>query len=187
MSGLNNVGHFSRLGYDAVAIRDSVQESTAPLFYRMNSNFNDNCNACLSTFGPRPSGGANSFGVSTVPTSAHAPAQQLTDIESILTNRNVISSKSKDGQVNDIDVSKFKLQHARTCNDFLDPISTHLTDPASNYRGMAINRFFNLPKDPQANIFYDWSVNTKLEAIDNYQVRVPRVSNCDRSLPVERR
>lgn len=180
------IGHSSRLNYDSVSIRDSVRESTDPLFYRLNSNFTDNCNACLSTFGPRPSNGARSYGVSSVAGDNHAPAQQLTDIESILTNRNVIASSGRDGRVNDIDVTKFKLQHARTCNDFMDPIASHLTDPSSNYRGLAINRFYDLPKDPQANIFYDWSVNTKLEAIDNYKVRIPRTRNCDPTLPIER-
>lgn len=182
----NNIGHSSRLSSDTTAIRDSVRESTNSLFYRVNPDVNDSCSPCLSLHGPRPSNGSRSFGVSTVVGNNHSPAQQLTDVESILTNRNVIASSGKDGRVNNIDVSKFKLQHARTCNDFLDPISTHLTDPTSNYRGLAINRFFDLPKDPQANIFYSWAVNTKLEAIDNFEMRAPTVRDVDPTLPIER-
>jgi len=85
--------------------------------------------------------------------------------------------------VNDIDVTKFSLQHARICNDFLDPIDTHLTHPPQNYRGMPINRFFNLPRHAQSNIFYDFAVNTKLEAKDNYRERIPRLRHYDHSPP----
>lgn len=102
-----------------------------------------------------------------------------------MSNRNVIASKCKDGKVNDIDVTKFNLQHARVCNDFLDSVSSRLTNPPENYRGMSINRFYDLPKNPQANIFYDFAVNTKLEAKDNYRERVPALIKYDPALPKE--
>lgn len=183
MSSGQNIGHFSRQSYDSQAYDDHLSESVGPLLYQTNPTQINNCGACLSVFGPRPSNGAASYGVSTTVGSNIAPAQYLTDVESILSNRNVISSRSKDGKVNDIDVSKFTLQHARICNDFMDPISTHLTDPPSNYRSLPINRFYDLPKNPQANIFYNWAVNTKLDAIDNYRQRIPILMKCDSSLP----
>ena len=71
------------------------------------------------------------------------------------------ANDSKDAQVNDIDVTKFQLQHARVCNDFLDPLATHLTNPPANYRGMSINRFYDLPKNPQANIFNNFLLNQR--------------------------
>ena len=89
--------------------------------------------------------------------------------------------------MNDIDVTQFKLQHARICNDFLDPLATHLTNPPSNYRGMSINRFHDLPKPAQANIFYDFAINTKLEAKDNFREKVPRLISYDPTLPAELR
>jgi hypothetical protein len=184
----NQIGHFSRTSYDSKSIRDDIQESTDPFNYIINSNYSGNCNACVSNFGPRPSNGSRSYGVSTVAqANNYAPAQALTDVESILQNRNVLASGSKDGSVNNIDVSKFTLNHPRTCSNFLDPMYTHLTDPVQNYKGVAINRFYDLPKDPQANIFYSWAVNTKLEAIDNYRERLPQLPTCDRTLPIERR
>lgn len=182
-----NIGHSSRLGYDKCSYEDYLAESTAPLLYQMNPVQNNNCNACLSVFGPRPKNGSDSFGVSTTVGQITAPAQELTDIESILSNRNVIASKCKDGRVNDIDINQFNLQHARICNDFLDPVATHLTNPAANYRGMSINRFFDLPKNPQANIYWDSAVNTQLEAKDNYRAKIPRVIRYDPSLPKELR
>jgi len=176
-----NIGHSSRLAYDKCSIRDFTAESVSPLLYRLNPNQINNCNACLSVFGPR--GSHNGYGHSTTVGHRDAPSQDLVDVESILSNRNVIASKCKDGKVNDIDVTKFQLQHARICNDFLDPVATHLTNPSANYRGMNINRFYDLDRNPQANIFYDYQVNTQLEAKDNFKEAAPRSLIYDATLP----
>lgn len=178
-----NYGHSSRLPYDRCAYEDALFESVSPLMYRLNPNQINNCNACLSTFGPRSSSGAQSYGVSTTVGHVTAPSQRLVDVESVLSNRNVIASKCKDGQVNDIDVTKFQLQHARVCNDFLDPLATHLTNPPANYRGVAINRFFDTIKPNQANIYYPEQINSKLEAKDNYYAHIPSLINYDPTLP----
>ena len=178
-------GHSSKLIYDKCAYDDFLSESVGPLLYQLNPHRINNCNSCLSVFGPRTSSGSPSYGVSTTVGNRTAPSQDLVDVESILTNRNVIASKCKDGKVNDIDVTQFQLQHARICNDFLDPLATHLTNPPANYRGMSINRFHDLPKPAQANIFYDFAINTKLEAKDNYRERVPRLVSFDPTLPSE--
>jgi hypothetical protein len=180
-----NIGHSSRLLYDKCAFDDYLSESVAPLLYKLNPNQVNNCNSCLSVFGPRSGIGANSRGVSTTVGDVPIPGQALVDVESILSNRNVIASNCKDGKVNDIDVTKFKLQHARVCNDFLDPVATHLTNPSANYRGMSINRFYDLPRNAQSNIYYDFAVNSKLEAKDNYRERVPRLMKFDPALPKE--
>lgn len=180
-----NIGHSSRLAYDKCSYNDYLSESVAPVLYRLNPHQINNCNGCLSVFGPRTNQGPRSHGVSSSVGHTTAPTQDLVDVESILSNRNVIASKCKDGKVNDIDVTKFQLQHARVCNDFLDPVSSMLTNPPANYRGMSINRFYDLPKNPQANIFWDFAVNTKLEAKDNYRERVPRLIKYDPALPAE--
>ena len=178
-----NFGHSSRLSYDKCAYHDRLSESVAPISYRLSPHQIKNCDGCLSTLGPRSS--HNGYGVSTVIGNTVAPAQELVDIDSILSNRNVLKSKCKDGKVNDIDVTRFTLQHARLCNDFLDPIASRLTNPSTNYRGMSCNRFFNLPKNPQANIYWDGAKNTQLEAKDNYRERIPRIMSFDPALPKE--
>lgn len=178
-----NFGHSSRLGYDTVAYADRLQESTDPLSYRLDYNKIHNEKQCLSVFGPRSS--YMGSGVSTTVGHRVAPSQDLVDVESILTNRNVHLSKAKAGQVNPIDVTKFELQHARICDDTLNMASTRLTDPSKNYRGIAVNRFYDLPKNPQANIFYSFARNTTLEAKDNHRPNLPRVMNNDPTLPVE--
>uniref|UniRef100_A0A6C0ABX2 Uncharacterized protein n=1 Tax=viral metagenome TaxID=1070528 RepID=A0A6C0ABX2_9ZZZZ len=178
-----NFGHSSRLDYDLQTYEDRLRESTDPLLYRLDTNRIHHENQCLSVFGPRSSYMGN--GVSTTVGCQIAPSQDLVDVESILSNRNVPLSKSKAGSVNPIDVTKFKLQHARICDDFLDSSSSRLTDPSKNYRGIAINRFYDLPKNPQANIFYPRAKNTTLEAKDNFRQKVPKVRNVDPALPRE--
>lgn len=179
------IGHSSKLIYDPGCYCDKLDESVGPLLYKLNPNQIKNCNACLSTFGPRSSNGPMSYGVSTTVGNKVAPSQQLVDVESILSNRNVLLSKCKDGQVNDIDVTKFKLKNAKICNHFLDPESSLLTLSPKNNRGVSINRFYNLPKNPQANIFWDFSINTRLEARDNFKIKIPKLINYDPTYPEE--
>ena len=176
-------GTSTNLIYDRCFYEDDLAQSVSPLLYRLNPNQINNCQACLSVFGPRS--GHNGYGDSTTVGHTTAPAQDLVDVESILSNRNVIASRCKDGKVNDIDVTKFKLQHARVCNDFLDPIASHLTNPPQNYREMGINRFYDLDRPIQNAIFYNFAVNTQLEAIDNYNEKVPFLKNWDPTLPRE--
>jgi hypothetical protein len=178
-----NIGHWSKFKGDKCKIDLDIETSVSPLLYRLNPNQINNCDACLSVFGPRSS--HNGYGDSTTVGHRVAPAQDLVDVESILSNRNVIASKCRDGKVNDIDVTKFQLQHARVCNDYLDPVATHLTNPAANYRCMSINRFYDLPTNPQAVIYWDAAVNTQLEAKDNYRERAVFPYKFDPTLPRE--
>lgn len=178
-----NFGHSSRLLYDKCAYNDFLSTSVGPMLYKLNPNQINNCQACLSVFGPRTSSGPNSYGVSTAVGHVTAPSQKLVDVESILSNRNVIASKCKDGKVNDIDINRFHLQNARVCNDFLDPLATHLTHPPANYRGIAMDRFYDLDRLPQANIFYDYARNSRLEARDNYVEKIPRLLKYDMTHP----
>ena len=179
-----NFGHSSMSMYDSCAYDDRLSQSVAPLMYNLNPNQIKNCNGCLSVFGPRAS--YNGYGVSSVMNNQNsdAPAQDLTDLESILTNRNVRASKCKNGKVQPIDVTKFKLNHVPMCNTFLDPIATHLTNPPDDYRGMSINRFIDLPVPAQSVIYFPEQINTSLEAKDNYEPKY-RAPMVDRSLPQE--
>ncbi len=170
-----NIGHSSRLGYDSCAYADKLEVSVGPLGYRLDPNWQENCNQCLSTLGPRSS--YMGQGVSSTVGFPIATSQKLVDVESVLTNRNVKTSKCKRDSVNPINVTKFGVKHSRICNDQLNPLSSRLTYPAANYRDLAINRFYNLDRNPQANVFYDFSVNTKLEAKDNFVVELPKLWN----------
>ncbi len=164
-------GHFSNPKYDKCAYPEDLYESTAPYAYVMNTDRIHNCNGCLTTFGPR--GGLMGAGASSPTGDVIAAAQQNVDIDSVMSNRNVPLSKCKRGKVNPVDVTRIKTKNLPVCNDYLDSQHSKMTDPAMFYRGAPINRFYDLNKDPQANIFYDWAVNTSLEAKDNFIPELP--------------
>jgi len=166
-----HIGHFSNPRYDKCAYPEDLYDSTAPYAYVMNTDRIHNCNGCLTTFGPR--GGLLGAGVSSPTGDVIAAAQQNIDIDSVMSNRNVPLSKCKRGKVNPVDVTRIKTKNLPVCNDYLDGQHSRMTDPAMFYRGVAINRFYDLNKDPQANIFYDWAVNTSLEAKDNFIPELP--------------
>lgn len=181
---MNRIGYSSRLSYDGdCAYEDKVKESTGPLQYMLDSNRIHNCNSCLSTFGPRS--GYMGYGVSTPIENMPALAQQpeLVNIESLLSNRNVKKSKCKKDGVNPVDVTKYPLKHPRICNDYMNPMSSRLSYPAANYRDTGINRFYNLRKNPQVNIFWDSSTNTRLEAKDNFLGEIHESWDIKPSLP----
>jgi hypothetical protein len=178
-----NNGYSSRLIYDECAYIDRTKERTDPLLYRLNTNQIHSCDQCLSTLGPRP--GYMGQGVSTTIGHPVATAQYLTDVESILSNRNVPTSKCKNGEMNPIDVTKFGVKHLRTCNSYLDPMSSRLTYPPFNIREAPINRFYNLPQNPQEPIFYDFASNTRLESKDNFEYELSRIKVNDPTNPTE--
>ena len=183
---MNRIGYSSRLGYDKdCSYEDKLAESTGPLQYIMDTNRINNCDACLSTLGPRS--GFMGFGVSMPVENQPAVAQQgdLVNIESLLSNRNVKKSKCRRDGANPVDVTKFPLKHPRICNNGLDPQSSRLSYPPSNYRDVGINRFYNLNKDPQMNIYWNQSCNSQLETIDNWYGEVPTSWNVVPSLPAE--
>jgi hypothetical protein len=180
-----NIGHSSRLLYDKEVLPERVSESVGPLAYKLNTDQIYNCNSCLSTLGPRSAGAGRGQDVSKVLHTKYAPAQELVDVESILHNLNVKNSKAKAGKVNPIDVTKFKNIDMKVCGDFLNPEATRLSHPAASYRDMSINRFYNLPKDPQANIFWDNAANTSLEEKDNFVIRIPQPWDNTNQIPVK--
>jgi hypothetical protein len=85
--------------------------------------------------------------------------------------------------VNNIDVFKFKTYDTKICDRGLDPLSSIASYPKQLYREMSINRFYDLNINPQANIYWDWGVNSQLEAKDNYDNPYPYFLDGDKSLP----
>jgi hypothetical protein len=180
-----NFGYSSRLAYDESAYRDKLDESTSPLKYRLNSNQIYNCDACLSTLGPRSS--YRGYGVS-MPVDndvAVSQAPEMVNIESILTNRNMSTSKDRRNEVNPIDVTKFKVRHPRICNEFLNPQASRLTLAPSMFRDMGVSRFYDLGRPIQRVIYWPTTENTKLQAKDNFMPDIPKLWSSNMSLPHE--
>jgi hypothetical protein len=179
-----NFGVSSRLQYDQSFIHDDIEQSTAPLQSVLDPNRVKNCSQCLSLNGPRAS--HNGWGDNIpIANPGLTPAQQLVDIDSIMSNRNVKASRDKRGMVNNVDVFKFKTYDAKLCGRGLDPLASILTYPKQLYREMSINRFYDLNINPQVNIYYDWAVNSQLEAKDNYDNPYPYFLDEDAVLPSE--
>jgi hypothetical protein len=178
-----NIGHSSKLIYDECAYQDRLQERTDPLLYRLDPNQIHNCDQCLSFLGPRSS--FMGQGVSTAVGHPVATAQYLSDVESILSNRNLPKSKCKNAEMNPIDVTKMDLKHLPSCTGYLDPMASRLSYPPFNIREMPINRFYNLPQNPQEPIFYNFAVNTKLDAKDNFVFDLNRLKKKDPTSPTE--
>lgn len=158
-----NIGHFSRLPYDKDTQRDRTKESVGPGDYRLNIDHHYNKSACFHTEGP-----IGSHGSSTVAGDVVAPRLHMTDMEGVLQNRNFKLNGSKYGGENPVKATKQPLKHTNICNNYLAPHYSRITAPACSYRGLSINRFEDLPNNPQDHVFVDFAVNTTLEAKDNY-------------------
>lgn len=170
-----NFGHSSRLIYDKDAYNDKLAESVGPANYRLNENNIYNCDQCLSTLGPRTALMGNSVSTPVNVGFPPATAQKLTDISSILSNRNMRTSKARRAEVNDIDVTQIESVNLRLCDNFLNPSASRLTNPTQNYRDMAINRFYDIDNNPQRAIFWNSAIDSKLEAKDNYCEIMPKL------------
>ena len=169
-----NFGQCTRIGCDREVMRNEMKDSINPMLERFDLLRYFNCNGCHSTMGPRSASGASSYGVSNLDKIDQMyPSQKMVDLESNLTNRTLRRHGSRRGLVNTTDIHSYELHHKPDCNRFLDPLSTRLTDPVQNYRGVTINRFYDPHRPPQLNIFTDFGINTQLEARDNYKEEMP--------------
>lgn len=178
-----NIGMSARLGYDDDAFKDKVKESVSPMNYKLEPLQYTNNSSCLSTLGPRSD--YKAVGVSTVCDCRTLPAADLTDFESVLSNRNIPLSKTSSGNTNMMDIKSIKLNHINECNTFLNSEPSMLTYPPRTFRGMSINRFYDLPRNPQSVIYWSDATNTSLEAKDNFKTKIPKVQNYDPAMPRE--
>jgi hypothetical protein len=167
------MGYSSRTKYDNCYYPDRLQESTDPVSYMLNKNYIHNCNRCLNYNGAGPRTSGLGFGDSTVMRVGHAPANDLIDVDTIAKNINVKISDCKRGKINPVNLTKSQSVSYDMCGNYTNPEFSRLSYPASNYRDISVNRFYNLPYDPQQTIFWDMRSNTRLEAKDNWTPEIP--------------
>lgn len=169
-----NNGNYTRQTYDEDAYSDKLDENNGIINYRINANYSYNQNGCLQSYCPDK----GAYGVSTYKQTSVAPSQELTDLDSVFSNRGVRATRSKKGHVNTTDLTPYaKSVNARLCGNKLNAEQTRLTHPPSSYKEMNINRFYNLIHNPQDNIFWDFAEDTKLQAKDNYHPSLPEMWN----------
>lgn len=176
-----NIGNFNRLSYDDCAFHDRTKQSTDPLNYRLSVDQIYNRDRCLSTFGPRNA----TFGCSTIGDAGYAVSQNQVDVESILTNRNVKANKCRTSDmVNPINPTTMKGTFAPICDNKLKTSYTRMSHSAKNFKGPAVNRFYDTIHNAQDNIYWDQARNSVLEAKDNYTQRMPTPWSQTNGLPV---
>jgi hypothetical protein len=172
-----NIGSSNRLSYDPDTYSDRVQESTAPLMYNMDINANVNCNVCIPQKTTLKSTGFllnNNF-------------PNLIDTETVLTNRNMVASNSRMGEMNTYDMSKLKKDNPQNlCPDQYIPIQSRFEMPPVTSKDVLVDRFIDLPKNPQQNLFWNFAVNTQLEAKDNYIPRKQKLVDPYLALPTKK-
>lgn len=178
-----NLGHSSKLQYDECYYPDYLSESVSPGDYRLQEYSTYNPRSCVAPIGVNF--GYNGAGVSSVKQFGPAHAQRLVDVDSNLSNRGLPQSRCRAGRVNITDVSKIKNINLDGCKSSLSPEYSHITSTPKNFRDVSINRFYNLKKNPQEPIFYDFAINTTLEAKDNYVPIGPRVLEQQAAFPTE--
>jgi hypothetical protein len=171
-----NIYNYNRMAstrqtYDRCAYDDDLRQSTGTLQYHLDPIQVDNCDKCLSVNGPRNKVGSYTY---------RPPS--LIDVDSMLSNRSDINTKCIGKRINSYrnvdnvmnnDQLSTNTFFGNECNNFLNSEDTRFTHPKNNYRGVHPDRFYRLNKDPQCNIFWDNSVNTRLAARDNYVAQLP--------------
>ncbi len=182
---MNRIGHSGRSIYDEQAYDDKILQTTSPMQYQLNPERVYNENYCASNNGAGPRSGYYGNGISLPVTNRPAVAQasEVTDIESILTNRNMRLSKLSSEGANKIDVTKMKLKNMDACGNYLNSVSSRLSFPAANYRDAGINRFYDPIHIANQPLFWDFAANTRLEATDNYHGVNSETWAVDPSLP----
>lgn len=152
-----------------------LKESVRPGLYNTFPGSVENCNACLSTFGPRPS--SNTGPLNRDP--------NWVDAESVLLRRNMVAGKCFANEVNPIGVDGYRSSLYKECSPYLDSQSTRLTHPSQLYKGLSYGDLqYDYPiRDPQANIYYDSALCTRNYVKDNYVPRKPYMLSQTGCLP----
>jgi len=170
--------------YDKCATRSQYIISTCTGKNQVDLNKIWNRCQCFSYLGPRA--GYMGNGVSTPVGHPVATSQKLVDIDSILSNRNMRPNQRCYGSnVNNINVTKLPQISLPDCGSFLDPISTNLITPSILSRGVSINRFLDINKPAQVPLFWNFAIDTRNEAKDNYRFNLGSNPLFDITQPVE--
>ena len=173
---------FNRLSYDKCAYDLQIKRSTDQGDYRLFAPFAENCNQCLSTFGP-VGGKAD---VSTAKEPMDLQFGSMAEAESLLSWRHQLLNKcNKD--CNPLDNSE--VYNKPVCSTKLNAEDTRFTFPLDNYRGMSLTSYMlnpYLPVNPQCNILESndlIGLNSRNWAKDTYVQNNPEPQNQCATMP----
>lgn len=164
----------TRKSSEKSAYLDQLKQSTDITSFTLDSNRYEHPYRCLSNKDPRHKNGGYLW-----------KPEDLVNIDSILSNRVEPNTKSI-GKLRDyyIDVKKLsEINHntyfPRECDNYLVSSESRFTDPAQQYREKGFDVFYPLIRDPQCNIFWDTSINSRLYARDNILPKLPNPQSYD--------
>jgi len=145
--------------YDSCEYDSQIKQSTTPLAYNLYVGQVCNNNSCFNSDGPRNNRKNTTSSITST------PKIDLVDVDSTLSNRcksdnscNKYLKKCKK-----INKPKLPLDCSNTSS-----IDTRLEDDGS-FRDLERNRWDWVPINPQCNIFWDQSINTRLAFKDNFE------------------
>lgn len=150
-------GRFTNLKYDPEAYVEEVVRSTYEFDYRIDPNYNKNCDRCYSPHGSFTQQRANS-------------SENRIDVDSILKGLENRITKSNTKQIPKYPKTQ-NLVQIRDCSNVLETEYTRLTKPAYEIKGVASKDMrLDYPlHDPQCNIFQNFEINTRLQSKDNHR------------------
>lgn len=164
---VSTFGYFSRLSYDKDVYDDKLFESTYPLGYMINSDSIFNRDGCFLGNGSNTK--FMGYGVSAPIKNTVAQGQKLVDLDSILSNRNLKRSKLKRGRVNPVNLKEINMIDADFCPKKMESNYSRLDLPPMMFKDVGSDRwFYDLPKNPQEHIFYDWAIETRNTTKDSF-------------------
>lgn len=146
------------------------QESTSPVKYMLDPTSRYNEGECLPNAGVNCDYMGNNVGA--LVGHGIAKSQRLIDLDSIFSNRNVITGKGKRSNLNPINpITTFKNKEQGKCGNNVQTEYSRLTNPIYKYREMSCNRFIDLGTNPQmaTNYSFQFNINTSLEIRDNFK------------------
>ena len=106
--------------YDSYAIKYQQKVSISPFAYMTNPLYHHNPQTCIPYGGEAPRGQRHCIGNPKGCDVGHK--QRLIDLDTKLSQRNVILSKSDVGGFNDFDVSTVQMKDLRMCGNFNVPV-----------------------------------------------------------------
>lgn len=166
----NIIGKSDNIMYDEDAYKIWKKQSIEPMDYMLAVYSHYNADECDAGVGLNHDYMGNNGATLTGP--AVAKSQQLVDLDSIFSNRNVRLNKGETGNLNPINpISEYELIECQRCQTSIAPKYSRLSNPINNYRGMSINRFYDIGANPQVGterpfIYY---TNSTLQARDNFK------------------
>ena len=174
---------FNRTKYDKCAYDLQMKRSTGPGDYKLFGSFAENCEPCLSMYGPVGS----KADVSLVRKPNDLSFGNMAAVESELSWRNQLVSKCNDNNP----IGKHTLIHKSPCTNKLTSEDTRFTHPIDNFRCMSLTSYQVEPYlsiNPQCHIqpISDRvGMNSRMYAKDTHKTPEQKYFDNGEALPKE--